>query len=261
MKRITLGTLGVLRRGTALAGCGGTMTAEAPRTAVAGEVTPRSSTAAPSPSGCSSDPGNLDPQMGAGSALFTVTQFAYDPLLSVDAETGEIRSAAGHELGGRGHDGHAHPGRRHHLRRRHRLTATDVADNLNFVADPKNESPFLGTFLPVGATAEGDDAAGTVTITLTHPAPFVLNGLASLPDRLPERHGRPRQARDGHRRHRPLRAHRGSARRPLHLHDPRRLHLGPGRRDDRDRGSSRHRRGRRSSRTRRPRPTCCSPAA
>src|SRR5690606_7869238 len=34
----------------------------------------------------SADPGNLDPQMSAGSALFDVTTFAYDTLVAVDAE-------------------------------------------------------------------------------------------------------------------------------------------------------------------------------
>src|SRR5687768_14318306 len=39
-----------------------------------------------------SDPGNLDPQMAAGSALFTLSQLAYDSLLSVNAESGAIES-------------------------------------------------------------------------------------------------------------------------------------------------------------------------
>ena len=42
----------------------------------------------------SSDPGNLDPQMGAGSALFTMSQLAYDALVSVNAESGGSSSAA-----------------------------------------------------------------------------------------------------------------------------------------------------------------------
>src|ERR1051325_4143119 len=88
--------------------------------------------------GLSSDPGALDPQMGAGTSLFTVTQFAYDPLVSVDGESGEIRSALATSWKAEGttveltlnegitcDDGSA-------------LTATAVADNLNFVADPKN---------------------------------------------------------------------------------------------------------------------------
>ena len=40
----------------------------------------------------SSDPGNLDPQMSAGSALFTLSGLAYDSLVSVNAESGAIES-------------------------------------------------------------------------------------------------------------------------------------------------------------------------
>jgi len=131
--------------------------------------------------GLSSDPGNLDPQMGAGTSLFTVTQFAYDPLVSVDGNTGKIQSALAKSWQVQGKtvtltladgitcsDGA-------------RLTASDVAKNLNFVANPKNKSPFLGAFLPVGAKAKGDDATRVVTLTLAGPAPFVLNGLSGLP--------------------------------------------------------------------------------
>ncbi|MCP9977958.1 ABC transporter substrate-binding protein [Actinomadura madurae] len=116
--------------------------------------------------GLSSDPGNLDPQMGAGTSLFTVTQFAYDPLVSVDGRTGKIQSALARSWQVRDEtvtltladgitcsDGT-------------RLTASHVAENLNFVADPKNKSPFLGAFLPVGAKAKGDDATRVVTLTL-----------------------------------------------------------------------------------------------
>lgn len=131
--------------------------------------------------GLSSDPGNLDPVMGAGTSLFTVTQFAYDPLVSVDGETGEITSqlATDWEVDGTTvtltlaegvtcADGTE-------------LTASDAAESLAFVADPKNQSPFLGTFIPVGAKASGDDASRTVTLELESPAPFVLNGLGNLP--------------------------------------------------------------------------------
>ena len=129
-----------------------------------------------------SDPGNLDPQSSAGSALFTVTQLAYDTLVSVERRHRRDRVAARDATG-----------RSTAPRSRFTLadgvtcadgsdfTATSVADNIAYVADPKNKSPFLGTFLPVGATAKADDAAGTVTLTLAAPAPFVLNGLASLP--------------------------------------------------------------------------------
>ena len=173
MKLSIAGTCGLCLCLTVLAGCGGAATSNSANAEVVdgGVFT----------LGLSSDPGSLDPQMGAGTTLFTVTQFAYDPLVSVDGETGEIRSGlatkwetttSSVELtladGITCADGA-------------KLTATDVADNLDFVADPNNKSPFLGTFLPVGATTEADDAAGTVTITLAQPAPFVLNGLSGLP--------------------------------------------------------------------------------
>lgn len=129
----------------------------------------------------SADPGNLDPQMSAASALFAVTQYAYDSLVSVDAETGDIKSMLATEWKTQGKSTTFTLADGITCSDGTELTASDVADNLDFVADPANKSPFLGTFIPVGATAEGDDAAGTVTMTLASPAPFVLNGLASLP--------------------------------------------------------------------------------
>ena len=172
------------------------------------------------------DPGKLDPQSSASTQLFAVNQFAYDNLVCVDGKTGEVEPQLASEWEVDGttvtftlndgitcSDGTA-------------FTATMAADNINYVADPKNKSPFLGTFLPAGAKAKADDAAGTVTITLAAPAPFVLNGLASLP-MVCDAGMSDRELAEGHdRRHRPLRAHRGRARRPLHLPDPRGLHVG-----------------------------------
>ena len=120
----------------------------------------------------SSDPGNLDPQMAAGSALFTMSQLAYDSLVSVNAESGAIESQLatdwtvdGSKVSFTLADGVT-------CSDGSELTPTVVANNIAFVADPKNQSPFLGTFLPVGAKAVADDAAGTVTLKLAAPAPF-----------------------------------------------------------------------------------------
>lgn len=131
--------------------------------------------------GFSSDPGSLDPQMGAGTSLFGASKFAYDSLVTVDGETGEIRSGLAQDWQVDGStvtltltegitcaDGTP-------------FTASTAAENLAFVGNPENQSPFLGTFYPAGATAQADDAARTVTITLAAPAPFVLNGLGDLP--------------------------------------------------------------------------------
>ncbi|MCD4523967.1 ABC transporter substrate-binding protein [Nocardioides sp. cx-173] len=126
------------------------------------------------------DPGKLDPHSSASTQLFTVNQLAYDNLVAVNGD-GEIESQLASEWTVDGTtvtftlndnitcaDGSD-------------FTATTVVDNIAYVGDPKSKSPYLGTFLPAGATAKADDAAGTVTVTLAQPAPFVLNGFASLP--------------------------------------------------------------------------------
>jgi peptide/nickel transport system substrate-binding protein len=128
-----------------------------------------------------SDPGNLDPLSNAGSALFEISQLAYDRLLAVDPKSGAVRPALASAWKADGtavtltlkpgitcSDGSP-------------LTASDVAANLTYLSDPKNKSPFLGVFYPAGATAKGDDQAGTVSIELAANSPFVLAGLANLP--------------------------------------------------------------------------------
>src|SRR3569833_1522074 len=118
--------------------------------------------------------------MGAGTSLFTASKFAYDPLVSVDGKTGKVQSALAKSWQAQGNSVTLTLADGITCSDGTRLTASDVAKNLNFVADPKNKSPFLGAFLPAGAKAKGDDATRVVTLTLAQPAPFVLNGLASL---------------------------------------------------------------------------------
>ncbi len=129
----------------------------------------------------SADPGNLDPQSGAASALFQVSRFAYDSLLSLDAVDGTIKSELATDWSVDGTTVQLTLAEGISCSDGSPLTATDVVANLDYVANPENQSPFLGTYYPVGATAVADDAARTVTITLAAPAPFVLNGLADLP--------------------------------------------------------------------------------
>lgn len=124
------------------------------------------------------DPGNLDPQMSAASALFDVTTFAYDTLVSVDAD-GQPQSQLASEW--------THDGLTATLTLKDGIlcsdgtefTAQTAADNLNWISDPANQSAFLGAFFPVGVStvAEGN----TITLSLTTPAPFLLLGLANLP--------------------------------------------------------------------------------
>jgi peptide/nickel transport system substrate-binding protein len=175
--KLTATALGLCVTASLLAGCGGD---DDPSGGSGGEgsnvVDGGSFTMA-----LSSDPGNLDPHSAAGSALFTLTQLAYDSLLSVDSEDGAITSQLATDWTAEGTTVTLTLAEGATCADGTELTATAVADNIAYVGDPKNESPFLGTFLPVGATAEADDESRTVTLTLVSPAPFVLNGLASLP--------------------------------------------------------------------------------
>ncbi len=128
----------------------------------------------------SADPGNLDPQASAVSALFALTHFAYDPLVNVDAK-GKITSglAKAWKLDGTTATFTMKKG----------VTCSDgstftpktAAANVTWVEDPANKSPFLGAFIPAGITAASDDSAGTVTLTLSSPAPFLLQSIANLP--------------------------------------------------------------------------------
>jgi len=183
LTRTSVGALVLCTTAAVLAGCGGSESSS-PTTQGSGGGGGEESTYADGGTftmALRADPGNLDPQSSAATALFTVTQLGYDNLVSVDPDNGEIQSQLASEWTVDGKtitltlaegitcaDGSD-------------FTATTVADNIAYVAEPENKSPFLGTFLPVGATAKADDASRTVTIKLAQPAPFVLNGLASLP--------------------------------------------------------------------------------
>lgn len=126
----------------------------------------------------SSDPGAMDPQMNINSGMFQMTQFAYDPLVSVDDK------------------GAVHPqlatswkvnGTTVTFQLRSGITCSDgsafdaqtAVDNISWVENPKNKSPFLGVFVPAGAKASA--SGSTVTVKLASPAPFVLDGFANFP--------------------------------------------------------------------------------
>jgi peptide/nickel transport system substrate-binding protein len=120
-----------------------------------------------------SDPGNLDPLMTVLQATRFVDQFLYDRLL-YSKEDGTFVSGLATKWeptptgatftlakGVTCADGSP-------------LSASDVAGTFNFIADPKNQSPLLGVFVAPGTKATADDAAGTVTLTLPKPDPFLL---------------------------------------------------------------------------------------
>lgn len=124
------------------------------------------------------DPGGLDPQMSAGGTLYALSKFSYDTLVSID-EKGEIGSQLAKDWNIDDltvtltlNDGIT-------CSDDSEFTAQTAADNIMWVGDPENMSPFLGSFLPGGVTADADGS--TLTLTLAAPAPFVLQGLANLP--------------------------------------------------------------------------------
>lgn len=124
------------------------------------------------------DPGSLDPQMSAGSALFDLSKLAYDTLVSVDAE-GEVSAQLASEWSVDGSTATLTINDGITCSDGSEFTAETAADNLNWIADPENQSPFLGAFLPAGVTSVAD--GDTVTMTLAAPAPFLLQGLSGLP--------------------------------------------------------------------------------
>ncbi|GAA1303344.1 ABC transporter substrate-binding protein [Pseudonocardia xinjiangensis] len=125
------------------------------------------------------DPGNLDPHFTSLSSAFQVGQFLYDSLVDID-EKGEMvaglaekweatTTTATYTLreGVTCSDGTP-------------LTASDVAANISFVGDTRNASTRVGIFVPPGASATGDDATRTVTVTSPVPDAFLSRTVGGL---------------------------------------------------------------------------------
>ena len=125
------------------------------------------------------DIGSLDPALGVTSAALAVGQYAYDPLVHLNEE-GEIIAGLAKEWNVDGttvsftlrDDVTCADGAK--------FTATTAKGNLDFIGDPENASPLLGAFVPVGATIEADDEAGTLTLELAAPSPFVIEALSNV---------------------------------------------------------------------------------
>ncbi|CAM3574104.1 ABC transporter substrate-binding protein [Kibdelosporangium persicum] len=125
------------------------------------------------------DPGNLDPHFTSLSVTMQVDRFLYDSLVAFDkdgtsvpnlAEKWEATTTTAKFTLRKGitcSDGSP-------------LTAATVAANINFVGDPKNSSSRIGVYVPPGATATADDAAGTVTVTSPVPNSFLDRAVGAL---------------------------------------------------------------------------------
>ncbi|WGW11598.1 ABC transporter substrate-binding protein [Saxibacter everestensis] len=130
--------------------------------------------------GLDADPGTLSPFMTTSDAAREITPFLYDNLVYFDGETGEPKSwlAESWEVtptsvkytlkdGVTCQDGS-------------KLTPEIVANNFNWITDPQNKSAINGVLVPPDATAEFDDQAGTVTVSVKEPTSFLLTQTGAL---------------------------------------------------------------------------------
>jgi len=126
------------------------------------------------------DPGSISPYKATGGTNRQIFAFAYDTLVARTAE-GKIvpRLATSWDVtpnsvtftlrkGVTCEDGTP-------------LTPKVIADDFNYIKDPKTLSAWVNLTVPVPYTVASDDAAGTFTITTQTPFGFLLEGAGSLP--------------------------------------------------------------------------------
>lgn len=125
------------------------------------------------------DPGSLDPDLTVLSVTRNVDRFLYATLIDL-APDGSPRASLAQKW-------QADTTKASFTLRKgitcsdgSPLTATQVADNINFVGDPNNQSPLLGIQVMPGTKATGDDAANTVEVTSGAPDAFLLRNLGTL---------------------------------------------------------------------------------
>lgn len=127
-----------------------------------------------------SDPGTLDPHLTSLSVAFQADAFLYDSLVSVDASGKEVAGLAAVWQGDATTATYT-------LRKGVTcsdgtpLTASVVAQNVDWVADPQHGSAKTGLNVPAGAKATADDAAGRVTVTSPTPDAFLARDVGGLP--------------------------------------------------------------------------------
>jgi peptide/nickel transport system substrate-binding protein len=125
------------------------------------------------------DPGSLDPLMTVLSVTRGMDRFLYSTLIDL-APDGSVRASLAEKW-------QADTTKASFTLRKgitcsdgSPLTATQVADNINFVGDPANKSPLLGIQVMPGTKATGDDTANTVSVTSGAPDAFLLRNIGTL---------------------------------------------------------------------------------
>lgn len=125
------------------------------------------------------DPGNLDPQFTSLSVTMQVDWFLYDALVNIGKDGKPVAGLAEKWEG-------TATSAKYTLRKGITcadgtpLTASTVAQNINFVGDPANKSTRIGVFVPAGTKATADDATGTITVTAAAPDAFLVRNVGGL---------------------------------------------------------------------------------
>ena len=127
------------------------------------------------------DPGNLNPLQAVAVSTNLVDSFAYDSLIDVDLHGNVVSRLATKwnatpttvtftlRSGVTCTDGA-------------KLTASDVAANFSYAKNPKNHSTVIGDKLPSpDFTAKANDQRGTITVTVSKPYGFLLQGAGLVP--------------------------------------------------------------------------------
>ena len=120
-----------------------------------------------------SDPGSLDPQLAYIQGALEVDYFLYDSLINF-TPSGQIESNLASQWSGTTTTASYTLKQGVTCSDGSPLTASTVAANINFIANPKNASSRLGTWAPAGATATGDDKTGVVTVKSPTPDAFLV---------------------------------------------------------------------------------------
>ena len=126
-----------------------------------------------------SDPGSLDPDFTSLSAALQVDEFLYDSLINIGPKGNIVAGLADKWHG-------TTTSATFTLRKGitcsdgSTLTASEVAANISFVGNPKNDSSRISVYVPPGATATGNNATGTVTVTSPVPDAFLLQNVGGL---------------------------------------------------------------------------------
>lgn len=127
----------------------------------------------------SGDPGALDPATAVQGSTNLLLSFAYDTLVHTDKDNNIVSGLAEKwtvapnsvtftlHKGATCSDGSA-------------VTPSVVAKSVNHVVDPATKSPLVGVLVPADVRAEGDDTAGTVTLSTKEPSQFLLHSTVAI---------------------------------------------------------------------------------